>query len=563
MTKYLFFLYHSYNGHPSNFDSIDKLIKQHFPNSEVYRPVVLKGLFSAPKLIDLVEDLLNQVDEEYEQFKMHNIKIIFIGHSLGALLARKVYIYACGTNPETPLEKALQPREWASKVDRVILFAGMNNGWKLNYQVNFKYATQLRLGLFIMLFFSVKRTPLILKFRRNGEAITRLKLESIAMQKNVPHKGVGNAPIIQLLGTIDDLVSPDDNIDLVSGKNFIYLEMPYSGHVDVIDLTNNKKVKFNNESCEIGEIRSKILLKALKNIDKELKPESIEISKEFEIIPNPLVTDVVFIVHGIRDKGYWTKKIGQRILKESRKQNLNGKCFEIETTSYGYFPMLNFLLPSIRRSKVEWLMEQYAKNSVMYPNAEFSFIGHSNGTYILSKALKEYPLCRFKHVFFAGSVVNHYYDWKKMIQDRKVNHIYNIVASQDYVVGIFPNALRFLRFTALGAAGYVGFKPHSTSIKGISQFISIKGGHGEAISETYWDHITHFILTGNIKNDLINDSDESKYKINGLLAFLIILILVLLLIGIGYLILKINSITLKILIETIYLFLVWKILTRF
>ncbi len=68
-----------------------------------------------------------------------------------------------------------------------------------------------------------------------------------------------------------------------------------------------------------------------------------------------------------------------------------------------------------RRSKVEWLMDQYTENLALYPNADFSFVGHSNGTYLLAKALLEYPACKFKNVVFAGSVVNKNYDWGTLV----------------------------------------------------------------------------------------------------------------------------------------------------
>jgi hypothetical protein len=54
--------------------------------------------------------------------------------------------------------------------------------------------------------------------------------------KETKEKPIGTAVTVQLLGTIDDLVSPDDNIDLVSGKDFVYLEVPESGHRNVIDM---------------------------------------------------------------------------------------------------------------------------------------------------------------------------------------------------------------------------------------------------------------------------------------------------------------------------------------
>jgi hypothetical protein len=44
----------------------------------------------------------------------------------------------------------------------------------------------------------------------------------------------------QLLGSVDDFVAPQDNVDLVSGGDFIFLDVPYSGHSNVIELHDNQ-----------------------------------------------------------------------------------------------------------------------------------------------------------------------------------------------------------------------------------------------------------------------------------------------------------------------------------
>jgi hypothetical protein len=55
------------------------------------------------------------------------------------------------------------------------------------------------------------------------------------------------------------------------------------------------------------------------------------------------VTDVVFVIHGIRDKGFWTQKIARAIKKEAEERT--DTEFRSMTTSYGYFAMAPFVLP--------------------------------------------------------------------------------------------------------------------------------------------------------------------------------------------------------------------------
>jgi len=95
----------------------------------------------------------------------------------------------------------------------------------------------------------------------------------------------------------------------------------------------------------------------------------------------------------------------------------------------------------------------------LYPNpaAQFSYIGHSNGTYLLAKALQLCPAVRFENVLFAGSVVHTRYDWSSLIPAR-VARVVNYVATDDKVVAVFPQGLERLRYRDLGGAGHLGFE---------------------------------------------------------------------------------------------------------
>ena len=62
-------------------------------------------------------------------------------------------------------------------------------------------------------------------------------------------------------------------------------------------------------------------------------------------------------------------------------------------------------------------MDKYAEAKALFPNAEFSYVGHSNGTYLLARALTDYTCCSFKYVVFAGSVVRTDYNWSKYLLD--------------------------------------------------------------------------------------------------------------------------------------------------
>jgi len=75
-------------------------------------------------------------------------------------------------------------------------------------------------------------------------------------------------------------------------------------------------------------------------------------------------------------------------------------------------------------------MDKYVALRARFPNAEFSYIGHSNGTYLVARALEDYPAARFRNVLFAGSVVRRSYDWAALLSANRVCKVLNLVATR-------------------------------------------------------------------------------------------------------------------------------------
>jgi pimeloyl-ACP methyl ester carboxylesterase len=213
--------------------------------------------------------------------------------------------------------------------------------------------------------------------------------------------------------------------------------------------------------------------------------------------PDPDVTDLVFVMHGIRDKGFWTQKIARTIKRLAP----SGRKFESWTESYGYFAMLPFLFRYARQRKVEWLMDRYAEARARFPKAAFHYVGHSNGTYLAAKALDDYPAARFQRIVFAGSVVRSDYDWNALtarpadMPKPRVEKVLNYVATTDWVVALFPKALQRWRWFNLGSAGHDGFSQASRSGP-VHQIEYIQGRHGAGHDEAHWADIARFIVSG-------------------------------------------------------------------
>lgn len=138
-------------------------------------------------------------------------------------------------------------------------------------------------------------------------------------------------------------------------------------------------------------------------------------------------------------------------------------------------------------------MDQYTEAVARYPNARFSYVGHSNGTYLLARALADYPAVRFHRVVFAGSVVRRTYDWRALRDRKQVDGVLNFVATADWVVAIFPKAFQTVRLSDLGSAGHDGFEAP------VGQVRYVCGGHGAALVEDNWDTIAKFVVDGTLE----------------------------------------------------------------
>ncbi|GGO80403.1 hypothetical protein GCM10011348_16980 [Marinobacterium nitratireducens] len=537
-SRELVVLLHAYTQSRQHLRTLRDRVAAAKPNADILVPDLPLGLFSFADCNDVVADLLRRIDHCWAEQGPYS-SVVLIGHSMGALLARKLYVCACGENPEAPFDPRLgagEPRAWAGHVKRVILLAGMNRGWAINHHLSLLNAVLWTLGILIgraLSLFRPGRQPIILSIQRGAVFIAELRLQWLLMRQRAndqppDQERPGDALTIQLLGSIDDMVSPGDNIDLISGRDFVYLDVPHSGHANVIEMDDSAK----------GRERAAVFTRALTAPRETLEAEQTLPADSAFGEPRPEVTDVIFVIHGIRDAGYWTHKVARRVREKGKRL---GRIVATETSSYGYFPMLRFILPGERRTKTQWFMDQYVEACALYPRARFSFIGHSNGTYLLASALRDYRCCRFDRVVFAGSVVRRQYDWDRYIASGQVRRVANYVASADWVVAFFPKAMQTLRWQDLGSAGHDGFVSPS-----VSQVTYVRGAHSAALNEDNWNAIADFILgeEGNEAHaspQLIRRHRNLLVWLPGLLAPLIWVLIATLLIAIGYAILRTHT----------------------
>jgi alpha-beta hydrolase superfamily lysophospholipase len=492
--KVLVVIFHAFGFNPDKMGHIEKITAELLPNvKKIHTPKLPFGAFDTTNLLDVVNNQLIEINElcnndEYD-------RIILIGHSLGAGLARKIYICAHGQTDAAPFEANLSHKAgylWADKIDRIILLAAVNRGWSISPHLSTRSAFTFGFLHFVEITASLMRcgkwfdSLAINQVKRGSTLVTNLRLQWLELQNKLKLAKKDIALVVQLLGSYDDLVMPDDDVDLVTGHHFVYLDIPNTNHFNIIEMDGTSN----------GRQRTEFYKQALTLSKDELMELSSIPTDDNDIVaqPNNSVTDVVFVVHGIRDEGFWTHKLARRVKRIS-------KSFETETSSYGYFAILPFIIRNKRMQNVEWLMDKYVENKFLYPRAEFSFIGHSNGTYLLAKALEVYPYVKFKHVVFAGSVVNSNYKWSELFTSGRVKAVLNYVASNDLTVAFLPKGMGMLH-DDVGGAGFDGFADEQ-----VINFRYMKGKHSAALVEENWNNIANFIVTGNVPTNASYNSD--------------------------------------------------------
>jgi pimeloyl-ACP methyl ester carboxylesterase len=460
-------------------------------------------------------------------------RIFLVGHSIGAVIARRLFLVAAGINNVVPSEgplQAEQARPWAVRVCRIVAFAALSRGWIRSGRLGWvESATALAVAI-AGHGWPGTRAPTLFEVRRGAPFIVQTRLQWLAMQRD-PTKP--KPLVVHLLGTQDNLVAPDDAVDFAvdgaASGNYLYIELPQTNHVDAVAFTPNSRDLDGHN----GARRKKLFIAALAEDHQTLSKRSIDRAFLSDTLPPPpdeTVTQVTFVIHGIRDDGYWTRRIAQRIHEAAQRHSKPPGAYRSITSSYGYFAMLPFIWPWIRREKVEWLMDEYVGAVSRYPRAEFSYVGHSNGTYLLARALEDYPAVRFRNVFFAGSVVRQDYTWGRFIAAQRVRNVVNMVATADWVVAIFPSGLEPLRPFDLGGAGFRGFRQVHTE-PNLHEVHYVVGGHSAALVETQWTRIAEFIVSDTIPSppDPDYQRDQSclwrvATKISSVLLLVVILL---------------------------------------
>lgn len=381
--------------------------------------------------------------------------VVLVGHSMGGPLVREAYLLGAGAVPGTGATG------WARRVSRIVLLASVNRG------IDTRRIWWLRPAAWMARNFPFLSSFLFVDLYRGSAFLTNLRINWIRHFGALAVRGdaVDVPKVIQLLGTEDSLVSPDDSKDV--------LALPGGHDLTVPDADHKNIYRFDNTDAELRYV---VLREAFCG----------EFAQDLPDAPGPAVRRVIFLLHGIRASNVddWIKGLEAAIVRRDPEHTV------VRHPTYGYFSAARFTLPSVRRKNIATFQDWYTEVLAEHPTADFSIVAHSNGTYILGHSLLATPGMRFVNVALAGSVLPRDF-WQRFrgrLRDQ-VGRIRNHRANRDWPVALLCSALRGLLMRDIGTAGFAGFDGDATD-----EVAYYTGGHGEALKPNHHGALVGFVF---------------------------------------------------------------------
>jgi alpha-beta hydrolase superfamily lysophospholipase len=383
---------------------VEVAIRDALPDADVLAPRYPAHFSSNADPVEVAEALSREVqyavDARREAGQGYE-ELVLVGFSSGALLIRKAYVFARGQVQDGSTVAAIATRDWPTLVGRIVLLAGTSRGWSLDPKP--RHMSQTLHALFRLLLATARTFRFgryVRAIERGSPFVANLRLQWLALDQG------GEPPplTVQLLGDRDDMVDAEDNIDIQVSARFAFLPVDETGHAGIL----------NFRQAGVGPRRRAAFVRALTAPDAELRrtgPALPGADREHKAdvrltvhqpAGGPLrppevdvgVTDVIFVMHGIRDYGQWTTRLREAVEGVVASHNAGAaepdrRKVVVVTSRHGRFPLSGFLMTAARRAKVRWFADLYTQIAARYPKARRHFIGHSNGTYLLAGALRE------------------------------------------------------------------------------------------------------------------------------------------------------------------------------
>ncbi len=435
----LIVLVHGWRKSPRVFAGLMQALRddERFTSCDLLPCLYPAGILANTDAGGVARGLASEIDRLDKMFEFESVYLI--GHSMGGVIVRATYLDAAERN-----------YSWNAKVKRLALLASTNRGFNTK-------RLRRRVAVWLSEYSPIPVARLGLSMCRAGTFVSSVRLRWLRRFADSEP-----AETVQIRGYHDVVVESNDSADLFRYDNSAEIE---------IDATHTSVVPKSATEPAYG-----FLVNALTLPIRQMK--------------RPILEDdckqTVFLIHGIRDRGgAWLEHLKKEVLR------FDGSA-DVQMIEYGYFKLLDFLLPSFRANKVRRFVDEYSQALAKRPEKPISVAGHSNGTYILGNAVKNIDGVEFEKVYLAGSVLPDSFPWKELLGS-KVQKIRNDAASQDWVVALICGTLSCLPiYRDLGIGGFAGFQ--QLPLESESRYFS--GGHSVALEEENLETVAKFLAMG-------------------------------------------------------------------
>ena len=109
-------LLHAYRNTKDQLESVEDAVRESMPKAHVIKPQLPLQMWSTEDLNDVSASVVALIDQQVEHRVIAELpkfeKIVLVGHSTGSMIARKVYVIACGETKEAPFVHRDQSVWW-------------------------------------------------------------------------------------------------------------------------------------------------------------------------------------------------------------------------------------------------------------------------------------------------------------------------------------------------------------------------------------------------------------------------------------------------------------------
>src|SRR5262245_22731449 len=187
--KVLAVVLHGWGGGPATMKDVIDATKFAFGalGIDVYAPRLPYAFHSTSSIRAeaVIKHLLRGIDQIVAERACYE-RIIVVGYSLGALIARRLFLVAAGNPPGFVSEQALlceNPRPWASLVDRLVTLGAFNRGWQVSGRMGWYYSFLLNLVGLIGHLSPNDWRPTIFDMRLGAPFIVQTRLHWLAYRR--------------------------------------------------------------------------------------------------------------------------------------------------------------------------------------------------------------------------------------------------------------------------------------------------------------------------------------------------------------------------------------------